>query len=445
MTLSPLDSPLFAPLFSDVEVAEQFSDARFVRAMLDVEAALAVAQGRLGVIPAAAAAQIVAGAAALHVDFDQMRAGMEKAGVPVIELVRQLRAQVGGDAADYVHWGATTQDIVDTARVLQIRAALALLAQRLDEVAANLARLADQHRYTLMAGRTHSQQALPIPFGLKVANWLAPLLRHRQRLDELKPRLLVVQLGGAAGTLAALGEGGTAVQSALAAELNLNVPLTPWHTQRDNLAEFAGWLSLVSGSLAKMAQDVILLAQSEVAEVRETADSTHGGSSTMPQKNNPIVSELIIAAARTNASLLTNMHQALVQEHERATHGWQMEWLTLPQMVGLTAVALQKAHFLSENLVVNKIRMVENVAASNGLMLAEAITFALAPAFMSRAAAKQLVQAACQVAQQEGRRLVDVVQEQTDAPLDWPALRNEATYFGAADAFINRVLAFYQE
>lgn len=444
MTLSPLDSPLFAPLFSDVEVAEQFSDARFVRAMLDVEAALAVAQGRLGVIPAAAA-QIVAGAAALHVDFDQMRAGMEKAGVPVIELVRQLRAQVGGDAADYVHWGATTQDIVDTARVLQIRAALALLAQRLDEVAANLARLADQHRYTLMAGRTHSQQALPIPFGLKVANWLAPLLRHRQRLDELKPRLLVVQLGGAAGTLAALGEGGTAVQSALAAELNLNVPLTPWHTQRDNLAEFAGWLSLVSGSLAKMAQDVILLAQSEVAEVRETADSTHGGSSTMPQKNNPIVSELIIAAARTNASLLTNMHQALVQEHERATHGWQMEWLTLPQMVGLTAVALQKAHFLSENLVVNKIRMVENVAASNGLMLAEAITFALAPAFMSRAAAKQLVQAACQVAQQEGRRLVDVVQEQTDAPLDWPALRNEATYFGAADAFINRVLAFYQE
>ncbi|MBX3058366.1 MAG: 3-carboxy-cis,cis-muconate cycloisomerase [Anaerolineae bacterium] len=445
MTISPLDSPQFAPLFSDAEVAEQFSDARFVRAMLDVEAALAAVQGRSGVIPAGAAAQIVTGAAALHVDLDQMRAGMEKAGVPVIELVRQLRAQVGEQAADYVHWGATSQDIVDTARVLQIRAALAVLERRLGAVAANLARLADQHRYTLMAGRTHSQQALPIPFGLKVANWLAPLLRHRQRLGELKPRLLVVQLGGAAGTLAALGEGGTAVQADLAAELNLDMPLTPWHTQRDNLAEFAGWLSLVSGSLAKMAQDVILLAQSEVGEVRETADTSRGGSSTMPQKSNPIVSEVIIAAARTNASLLANMHQALVQEHERATHGWQMEWLTLPQMVGLTAVALQKAHFLSENLVVNEARMRENVTTSNGLMLAEAITFALAPAFMSRAAAKQLVQAACQVARQENRHLVDVVQAQTDAPLDWSALRDEVAYFGAADAFINRVLAFYQE
>lgn len=445
MTISPLDSPLFAPLFGDAEVAEQFSDARFVQAMLDVEAALAAVQGRLGVIPADAAAQIMTGAAALHVDFDQMRAGMEKAGVPVIELVRQLRAQVGEQAADYVHWGATTQDIVDTARVLQIRAALAVLERRLGAVAANLARLSDQHRYTLMAGRTHSQQALPIPFGLKVANWLAPFLRHRQRLGELKPRLLVVQLGGAVGTLAALGKGGTAVQADLAAELDLNVPLTPWHTQRDNLAEFAGWLSLVSGSLAKMAQDVILLAQSEVGEVRETADTSRGGSSTMPQKSNPIVSEVIIAAARTNASLLANMHQALVQEHERATHGWQMEWLTLPPMVGLTAIALHKAHFLSENLAVNKARMRENVAASNGLMLAEAITFALAPAFMSRAAAKQLVQAACQVAQQKGRHLVDVVQEQTDAPLDWSALRDEAAYFGAADAFINRVLAFYQE
>jgi len=440
VAFSPLDSSLFAPLFSDAEVAALFSDARFVRAMLDVEAALAAVQGRLGVIPADAAAQVVTGAAALNVDYDQMRSGMEKSGVPVIELVRQLRAQVGEGSADYVHWGATTQDIMDTARVLQIRAALFTLERALSDVAQNLARLADRHRHTLMAGRTHSQQALPIPFGLKAANWLAPLLRHRQRLAEMKPRLLVVQFGGAAGTLAALGDGGTAVQTALAAELNLNVPLTPWHTQRDNLAEFAGWLSLVSGGLAKMAQDVILLAQSEVGEVRETADPTRGGSSTMPQKSNPIVSELIIAAARTNASLLANMHQALVQEQERATHGWQMEWLTLPQMMGLTAVTLNKARFLSENLVVNETKMRENVAASNGLMLAEAITFALAPAYMSRAAARQLVKAACQVALQEGRHLVDVVREQTDAPLDWQTLRDESAYFGVANEFINRVL-----
>ncbi|MFZ0547049.1 MAG: 3-carboxy-cis,cis-muconate cycloisomerase [Candidatus Promineifilaceae bacterium] len=440
MAFSPTDSFMFAPLFRDEEVAAQFSDEQFVRYMLDVEAALAIAQGRLGVIPADAAAQIVQSAAALEIDFVKMQEELDKAGVPVIELVRQLRPRVGGEAADFVHWGATTQDIVDTARILQIRAALSVLARVLDQVIDQLAALADRHRKTLMAGRTHSQQALPIPFGLKAAGWLAPLLRHRERLAEMKPRLLVVQFGGAAGTLAALGERGTAVQAAMAAELNLNVPLMPWHTQRDTLAELAGWLSLVSGSLAKMAQDVILLAQSEVGEVRETADPTRGGSSTMPQKSNPIISELIIAAARTNASLLSGMHQALIQEHERGTGGWQMEWLTLPQMVALTAVALRKAAFISGNLVVNEARMGENVAASNGLMLAEAVTFALAPAFMSRMEAKALVKVACLEAFENGRHLIDVMQEKTAVSLDWEKLRDERAYFGVAEAFIDGVL-----
>jgi 3-carboxy-cis,cis-muconate cycloisomerase len=303
----------------------------------------------------------------------------------------------------------------------------------------NLAQLARRYRSSLMAGRTHSQQALPIPFGLKVAGWLAPLLRHRQRLAELKPRLLVVQLGGAAGTLAALGELGRNVQAEVAADLNLGVPLMPWHSQRDSLAEVAGWLSLVSGSLAKMAQDVILLAQSEVGEVRESADPWRGGSSTMPQKSNPIASELIIAAARTNASLLAAMHQALVQEHERASHGWQVEWLNLPPMFALTSAALDKAVFLSQHLVVDEDRMRQNVAASNGLMLAEAITFALVP-FMSRAEAKQLVQESCQLALEQGRHLIDIVSEKTGAPVDWQALRDEAAYFGSAGAFITRVL-----
>jgi 3-carboxy-cis,cis-muconate cycloisomerase len=441
MAFSPLDSRLFSALFNHAEVADQFSDRQFVQYMVDVETKLAVVQGQLGIIPEAAAAEIAAQAAAFAPDFNQLQAGMEKAGVPVSELVRQLRARVAAEAADYVHWGATTQDIVDTARVLQIRVTLALLEPVLEEVITNLARLADQHRHTLMAGRTHSQQALPITFGLKAANWLAPLLRHRIRLSEMKPRLLVVQFGGAAGTLAALGEKGTAVQTALAQELKLNIPPIPWHTQRDNFAELASWLSLVSGSLAKMAQDVILLAQSEIAEVSETADSSRGGSSTMPQKHNPIISELIIAAARTNASLLSAMHQALVQEHERATHGWQMEWLALPQMMGLTAVALQEAQFLSQNLVVDEARMRQNVADSNGLMLAEAITFALAPTYMSRTEARQLVKDACQVVLQENRHLVEVVQGKVDAPLNWLALRDESAYLGAADEWINRVLA----
>ncbi|MCL4264870.1 MAG: 3-carboxy-cis,cis-muconate cycloisomerase [Anaerolineae bacterium] len=440
MAFSPTDSQLYAPLFGDAEMAALFSDEAFLGQMLVVEATLAVVEGRLGIIPPAAAAQIAAAAAELTVDMAQMQVGMEKAGVPVIELVRQLRAQVGHPAADYVHWGATTQDVMDTAVILQSRAALSLLQSRLELLITALAKLADHHRHTLMAGRTHSQHALPIPFGLKVAGWLAPLLRHRQRLAELEPRLLCVQLGGAVGTLAALGERGTAVQAALAQELNLNVPPISWHTQRDNLAELAGWLSLLTGSLAKMAQDIILLAQSEVGELRESDDSSRGGSSTMPQKSNPIISETIIAAARTNAALLTAVHQAQIQEHERGTHGWQMEWLTLPQMFALSGAALQKSLFLSQHLVVNEAQMQTNVTASNGLMLAEALTFALAPT-IGRGEAKRLVEAACQEAIAQQRHLVDVVQTKTNAPLDWGALKDENAYFGAADQFIDWVLA----
>ena len=435
-----MDSSLFAPLFSNSEVAEQFSDAQFVRAMLEVESALATVEGRLGVISTEAATRIVDIAARLEVDFERLRNGVEKSGVPVIDLVRQLREQVEGEAADYVHWGATSQDIVDSARVLQIRGALTIFESMLGSLIQNLSRLADQHRHTLMAGRTHSQQALPITFGFKVAGWLAPLLRHRERLAELRPRVLVVQFGGAVGTLASLGRSGTQVQEALAAELGLDLPPIPWHTQRDTMAELAGWLSMLNGSLAKMAQDVILLAQSEVSELSESGDSTRGGSSTMPQKNNPIISELIITAARTNASLLASMHQAQVQEHERGTHGWQMEWLVLPQMFTLTAAALNKALFLSQNLAVDEVRMHQNVTVSNGLMLAEAVSYALVKASMSRASANQLVKEACQVVAQEGRHLIDVMKEKTDAPVDWDAIREESSYLGSANTFIDRVL-----
>ena len=433
-------SSLFAPLFSDTEVAKSFSDVEFVRAMLEVESALATVQGRLGVIPAEAATRIVDVIGRLEVDLERLRSGVEKSGVPVIELVRQLREQVGGQAADYVHWGATSQDIFDTARVLQIRSALTILESKLGSLIQNLSQLAGRHRHTLMAGRTHSQQALPITFGYKVAGWLAPLVRHRERLAEMKPRVLVVQFGGAVGTLAALGRSGTQVQEALAAELGLNLPPIPWHTQRDTMAELAGWLSLVSGSLAKMAQDVILLAQSEVSELRESDDSSRGGSSSMPQKNNPVVSELIITAARTNASLLASMHQAQIQEHERGTHGWQMEWLALPQMFTLTAAALSKALFLTQNLVVDEARMRENVTASNGLMLAEAASYALVRKSMSKADASKLVKEASQVVKQEGRHLIDVLQEKTNLPVDWKSFREESTYLGSSDILIDRVL-----
>jgi len=435
-----MDSSLFSPLFSDAEIAEPFSDTKFVRAMLDVESALATVQGRLGVIPAEAAEKIVHAAAELGVDFERLQSGVEQSGVPVIELVRQLREQTGRPAADYIHWGAASQDIIDTARILQIRVSLEILESRLENIIQDLARLADRHRHTLMAGRTHSQQALPITFGFKVAGWLAPLVRHRKRLAEMKDRVLVVQFGGAVGTLAALGDAGVQVMESLASELSLTVPSLPWHTQRDNMAELAGWLSMVNASLAKLAQDIILLAQSEVGEVHESGDTSRGGSSSMPQKNNPILSELIITAARTNASLLASMHQAQIQEHERGTHGWQMEWLIMPQMFTLTAASLNKAIFLSRNLVVDDVRMLENVAASNGLMLAEAASYALSKTSMSRADAGKLVREASQVVKHEGRHLIDVIREKTDAPVDWDALRSESAYLGSIDELIDRVL-----
>ncbi|MDX1437993.1 MAG: lyase family protein, partial [Anaerolineales bacterium] len=298
---------------------------------------------------------------------------------------------------------------------------------------------ADRHRSTLMSGRTHSQQAVPITFGLKAAGWMEPLLRNRRRLEEIRPRLLVVQLGGAAGTLAGFGEDGLALQREFAAELDLDTARMPWHTQRDGLVELANWLALLTDGLAKMSQDIILMAQSEIAEVKESSDRSRGGSSTMPQKSNPIVSELVIAAARTNISLLTSMHHASIQEHERATHGWQVEWLNFPQMFNLTAAALKKAVYLSENLYIDERRMRQNVKASKGLMLAEAITLALTQS-MKRTEAKRIVEEACRVVLEDGGNLVDVVRGETTADLDWESLRDESAYLGSADALINQVL-----
>jgi 3-carboxy-cis,cis-muconate cycloisomerase len=432
--------PLLASQFQDETTAHIFSEAQHIRYLLQVEVALARSEAKLGVISPEAAQAIAAAADTLRINTARLSSETERDGVPITELVKQLRAHVGGEAAHFVHWGATTQDILDTALVLQIRDALDQLIAHHSSLITRLATLANTHRDTIMAGRTHSQQALPITFGFKVACWLAPLLRHRERLTQLLPRVLVAQFGGAVGTLAALGEMGYRAQKFFAEELKLNAPTLPWHTQRDGLVEVANWLSLITGSLGKMAQDIILMAQSEVGELSESGDATRGGSSTMPQKSNPIVSERIVAAARTNATLLANMHHALIHEHERSTHGWQMEWLTLPQMFALTAGALKSANFLASNLVVNVDRMAQNVRGSNGLMLAERLSLALTPA-LGREKAKQVLREACEVAIRENRHVVDVLQIMTDAKLDWKNLRDEQNYLGATQEFINRVLS----
>lgn len=437
------ESLLLSAAFGDEEIAARFSDRQGVEAMLEVETALARAEAGLGLIPAAAAERIGACATPERIDMAALAAGVARDGVPVIALVAALREAVGAEAASYVHWGATSQDVMDTALVLQLRRALADIEPRLERLITRLGALAERHRATVMAGRTHSQQAVPITFGLKVAGWLLPLVRHRRRLDELRPRLLVVQFGGAAGTLAALGDRGLEVMEALARELGLAAAAMPWHTQRDGLAELAGWLALLTGSLAKMAQDVILLAQSEIGELAEGGDA--GGSSTMPQKRNPIASEQIVAAARLNAQLLAAMSQAMIQEQERGTHGWQLEWLALPQMAVLTGAALGHALRLAETLAVDEARMAKNISRHNGLILAEAASYALARV-MPRAAAHERVREASRRAAREDRHLIEVLRESLEgepaaAALDWAGLADPARYLGEAERLIDRVLA----
>jgi 3-carboxy-cis,cis-muconate cycloisomerase len=440
---TPLDSAIFGPLFIDNEISALLSDAALVHAFVEVEIALARAEARAGVIPAKAAEQI-AKVSAEKVDIAALTQGTLRSGFPIIALIQELRKQVNPEAAPYVHWGATTQDIMDTACVLQLRSAMKVLRGWLGEVARHLSVLAERHRDTVLAGRTHGQQALPITFGLKVASWIAPLVRHAERLVEISPRLLVVQFGGAAGNLAALGDKGLRVMKELSKELKLDMPAMPWHAQRDSLVEFAGWLSLVTGTLGKMAQDIILLAQTEVGEAGETAEAGRGGSSTMPQKSNPITSELILAAARTNATLLSAMHQAQIQEHERATHGWQMEWLTLPQMILLTGGALKHALDLAKNLQIDPAAMCANIARANDLILAEAAVFALSTS-MPRPKAEELVKQACTIVTAENRPLVEVLEKLTKSAVkpgavDWQRLAEPKNYLGETRRILDAVL-----
>ncbi len=440
MSVTPFDSALYGGLLSDPEVAAELDDAAQLRTMLRVEAALARVQGRLDVIPEAAADRISGVAESFVPDPASLAAATAEAGIPIPALVAALRDAIGGPAAHHVHWGATSQDIIDTALVLRLRSVLDILERRLIALSQSLAVLADSHRRTLMVARTRGQQAVPTSFGLKAAVWLAPLLRSRERLDQLRPRLLLLSFGGAAGTLAALGDRGLAVADALAQELGLGQPSLPWHVQRDGLAELAGWLSLVTGSLGKLGQDVLLLAQSEVGELREGGAPGRGGSSTMPNKANPVASEVLVTAARLNAALLAAMHQALPQEQERGGPGWQLEWLTLPQMLVMTGCALRQARGLVDTLEVDAVQMRRNLDASKGLVLAEAATFAVAE-HLPRPQAQDLVKAACAQAEASGRHVIDLLAETCDAPVAWTKLRDPANYLGAAETFIDRVLA----
>lgn len=435
MTSPPLDSSLLGNLVADAETAQCFSDEAAVRAMLKFEVALATVQERLGVIPAGSAEQIESVAEAFEPSWAGLVNSMPLSGHPVAELVRELRA-AAGPAGQYVHFGATAQDVMDTALVTRLSGVLTILANRLERLIDALADQADRHRKTLMAGRTRTQQAVPITFGLKAAGWLLPLVRHRLRLAELWPRVITVQFGGAAGTLGTLRGKGLAVMEELARELGLHAPAGPWHSQRDGFAELAGWLSLLTGSLGKMGQDLALLAQTEIAEA---SDGSAGSSSAMPHKSNPIKSEVLVTIGRANATLLASMHQAAIHEHERGGSAWTLEWLTLPQMAVLAGGALRTAADVLSELEIDPDRMARNVASSSGTLLAEAARMVLAAA-MPLEEADRRVKDASRQARLTGTDLIEILQRDGPADVDWAALQEPGHWLGSAEAFIDRAV-----
>jgi len=439
---------LLAPLFGLEDPAGRFTDRARLQALLDVEAALARAEAAAGVIPAAAPAPIGACCRAGLFDLVALAEATARAGNPVIPLVKALTRLVAADdaaAARWVHWGATSHDVMDSGLVLQLRGFLADLDGDLRRLGDLLATLAAGERSTLLAGRTWLQQALPTTFGLKAAGWLDALLRHRRRLGELRPRLLVLQFGGAAGTLASLGARGHAVAEALARELDLGLPALPWHGLRDRIGELAAFLGLLTGTLGKLGRDLALLMQSEVGEAFEAAGEGRGGSSTMPQKRNPVGCAVLIAAALQAPGLVATLLQAQLQEHERGLGGWQAEWEALPALCRLAGGALARAVPLVGGLELDRERMRANLAASHGVLLAEAAMLALSPA-LGRLAAHDLVEAASRRALAEGRALEAVLAElpQVSAVLDRGALAalfQPERYLGSAELFIERVLA----
>lgn len=338
MTVSPFDHPLLSGLLGDEEAARHFSVEADIDAMLAFERALAEAEAELGVIPRDAGAAIVNALGSFRPDTAKLRAGVARDGVVVPELVGQVKAAVGAPHDAHVHFGATSQDVVDTSLVLRLRQAIDHIGLLLGENVVRLTGLELEFGERQFMAMTRMQPAIPITVTNRTASWRAPLERHQQRLAEISGGLLALQFGGAAGTLEKLGDKATAVRAALAAKLSL-ADAPQWHSQRDALAEFASWLSLVTGSLGKFGQDVALMALTGT----DIKLSGGGGSSAMPHKQNPVKAETLVALARFNAVQLSGMHQALVHEQERSGAAWTLEWLILPQMVVATAAALRLA------------------------------------------------------------------------------------------------------
>nr|WP_329957073.1 3-carboxy-cis,cis-muconate cycloisomerase [Xanthomonas melonis] len=439
---------LLDPLFGDPACDALFDDAARVQAMLQFEAALAQAQAHCGVIPAAAAQAIARACDVRHYDLAALAQATALAGNPAIGLVKALTARVSqhdADAARWVHWGATSQDLIDTGMVLQLRAALDLLLPQLQRLCGTLADLSERERDTGLPGRTLLQHAVPVTFGLKAAGWLDALQRAQRRLHALREDALALQFGGAAGTLASLQTRGLEVAQALADTLALPLPAVPWHTARDRIVEIGCVFGLLAGTLGKIAGDVVLLMQSEVGEAFEPAAAGKGGSSAMPHKRNPVSSVAAIAAATRVPGLVATLFSAMTQPHERAAGQWHAEWDTLPQIVRLTAGSLAQMQACLAGLKLDRARMRAHLDSHGGVLYAEAAVFALAPQ-LGKAQAHALVEQAVLRAQQQQRHLREVLGEDPQVgailtPAQLQAVFDSRSWRGMSSVWIDRVLA----
>jgi 3-carboxy-cis,cis-muconate cycloisomerase len=440
-------SPLLAPMLSSAAMRVVCDDATYLQRMLDFEAALARAESATGVIPASAAGPIATACKAESFDPGALAEAATRSGNLAIPLVKALTAKVAkadADAARYVHWGATSQDVIDTAAMLTLRAAIEALLQDLDRAIAGFAALARKHRATAMVARTWLQHALPMPFGLKLAEYAAALHRSRTRLRRSRRETLALQFGGAAGTLAALGDHGWRVAEKLAQELELPLPDAPWHTHRDRMAEAASVLAILAGTCGKIARDVSLLMQTDVAEAFEPSGEGRGGSSTMPHKRNPVAAATALAAATMAPNLAATMFAAQVQDHERSAGPWHAEWPTLPTLLLVTSGALAAIVDIAEGLEVDTARMRVNLDATNGLIMAESVTMALAEK-IGKSEAHHLIEAASKKAVAEKKGLRDVLTGDTKviAHLDAgkiASLFEPMAYQGVSQTLVDRLL-----
>ena len=443
-----MSNQLFDAYFTAEAMGEVFCDHGRVQAMLDVEAALARAQAGVGVIPHAAVAPFAAACRAELYDFQALGQAIGSAGNSAIPLVKALGKQIASTAPEaerYVHLGATSQDVMDSGLVLQLRAALELIETDLTRLADVLAEQAQRYAATPLAGRTWLQQATPVTLGMKIAGWLGAVTRNRQRLNELKPRLLCLQFGGASGTLAALGDQAMPVAQALADELNLNLADQPWHTQRDRLVEFGSVLGLIAGGLGKIGRDISLLMQTEAAEVFEPSAPGKGGSSTMPHKRNPVGSAVLISAATRVPGLLSILFSAMPQEHERSLGLWHAEWETLPEICCVVSGALVQALNIAQGLEVDSERMARNLDLTHGLVLAEAVSIVLAQR-VGRETAHHLLELCCKRAVAEHRHLRAVLGDEPQVTVQLSAeeldrLLDPAHYLGQATTWVERARA----